>query len=191
MMSQESTILVVDDNPENIDILVSLLTRYDVIVALDGNTALKILNEETVDLILLDVMMPGMNGFEVCKNIKSTPGLKGIPVIFLTAKAATEDIVRGFDVGGVDYVIKPFRTEELLARIKTHIELKNAREEIRSLRSILPICSYCKKIRDDNGYWNQLEAYIQKHSMVDFSHGICPKCAKEHYPDIDISDDRP
>lgn len=187
-MSKKGTILVVDDSSENIDIIVDFLQDYDVLAALDGPGALEILKKEPVDIVLLDVTMPGMDGFEVCEKMKAQPGLKHIPILFVTARSATEDIVRGLDMGGVDYITKPFKSPELLARIRTHIELKKAREEIKSLRGILPICAACKKIRDDKGYWNQIESYISKHSGVDFSHGICPDCAKKLYPDVHIYD---
>lgn len=187
-MGQNATILVVDDNSENVDIMVEFLKGYDVLVALDGPGALDILEKERVDIVLLDVTMPDMDGFEVCRKMKASPRLKPIPVIFVTARAATDDIVRGLNLGGVDYITKPFKSAELLARIRTHIELKKAREEIKNLRGILPICAACKKIRDDKGYWNQIESYISKHSDADFSHSICPDCAAKLYPDIDIYD---
>ncbi len=187
-MSKQGAILVVDDSAENIDILSELLEGYNVLSAIDGPAALQMLFRETVDILLLDVTMPDMDGFEICQKIKAQNGLKQIPVILVTARTETDDIVHGFDVGGVDYITKPFKTPELLARIRTHIELKNAREEIKSLRGIIPICASCKKIRNDKGYWNQIEAYIRKHSEADFSHGICPDCAKRLYPDIDIYD---
>lgn len=187
-MSQNTTVLVVDDSAENVDIMMEFLKDYDVLVALDGPSALGILKISSVDIVLLDVTMPEMDGFEVCKKMKSQDRLKNIPVIFVTARAATDDIVRGLSMGGVDYLTKPFKSAELLARIKIHIELKKAREEIKSLRGILPICASCKKIRDDKGYWNQIETYISRHSEVDFSHGICPECAEKLYPEFDIND---
>ena len=185
-MGKKGTILVVDDSEENIEIIVEILKDYDVLTALDGPGSLEILKNEPVDIVLLDVTMPGMDGFEVCQKIKDQPGLKHIPILFVTARSATDDIVRGLDMGGVDYITKPFKAPELLARIRTHIELKKAREEIKSLQGTLPICASCKKIRDDKGYWNRIESYISKHSEVDFTHGICPDCAKKLYPDSEI-----
>ena len=187
-MKQNATILVVDDNSENIDIMVEFLKGYDVLVAFDGPGALDLLRRKPVDIVLLDVTMPNMDGFEVCRKMKAQAPLKSIPVIFVTARAATDDIVRGLDLGGVDYITKPFKSAELLARIRTHIELKKARDEIKTLRGILPICAACKKIRDDKGYWNQIESYISKRSEADFSHSICPDCAAKLYPDMDIYD---
>ncbi len=182
-MKAKETILVVDDSKENIDTLTELLFQFDVVAETDGGKALEKLFRKPVDLILLDITMPGMDGFQVCKRIKGTSGLKHIPVIFLTGRTATADIVHGFEVGGVDYITKPFKSPELLARIKTHIELKKAREEIKSLRGIIPICASCKKIRDDKGYWNQLESYIRKHSDADFTHSLCPDCMRKLYPE--------
>jgi len=132
-------ILIVDDNPKNLQILGKYLQNegYRVEFAIDGDAALKWVDRTDFDLILLDVMMPGKDGFEVCKIIKSDPVKQKIPVIFLTAKVDTESIVNGFDLGAVDYVIKPFNQKELIARVKTHIEIKRNRDEIaRNLREI-------------------------------------------------------
>ncbi len=126
-------------------------------------------------------MMPGMDGYQVCERLKKEKTTASIPVIFLTAKSDTDDIVRGFEAGGVDYVTKPFNSAELLARVKTHLELKNAREEIKTLRGILPICAHCKKVRNDSGFWEQVEVYVRNHSEAEFTHGLCPECERELY----------
>lgn len=120
-----ATILVVDDTEENIDILVGLLKDYDVIIALDGPAALDILTRETVDIVLLDIIMPGMDGYEVCRIIKADARFKEIPVLFITARSDEASIEKAFDVGGVDYVTKPFKPRELMARLKTQLKLKN------------------------------------------------------------------
>lgn len=119
-------VLIVDDALKNLQILAGILTKenYEIAMAESGNEALKMLNDITPDLILLDVLMPNMNGFETCMKIKEIPKLKDIPVIFLTAKTDAEDVVKGFDYGATDYIPKPFKIPELLARIKVHIELK-------------------------------------------------------------------
>ena len=125
----EVTILVVDDAPENLDIIGELLKGYKQKVATNGEKALKIaFSDNPPNLILLDVMMPEMDGFEVCRRLKSNPRTKNIPVIFITAKNQPEDIVKGFEIGGVDYVTKPFNPAELIARVTTHIELKKSRD---------------------------------------------------------------
>ncbi|MCB9496220.1 MAG: response regulator [Fibrobacteria bacterium] len=183
-MNSKGAILIVDDNPRNIQVLGSMLREngYSISAVLNGPDALSILRGVEVDLVLLDVMMPGMSGLEVCREMKSTPSLAEIPVIFLTALSDAEDVLRGFEAGGVDYVTKPFRAAELLARVKVHVSLRQARREIFSLQEILPICSSCKNIRNDDGYWIQVESYLSERSDLRFSHGICPKCMEELYP---------
>jgi len=124
------SILIVDDVLENIQIAMNILEEnaYDFAYAKSGEEALEILKENTFTLILLDIMMPGIDGFEVCKKIKEDPRLMEIPVIFLTAKADIDSLKKGFEVGGVDYITKPFHPEELLARVNTHIELYIAKK---------------------------------------------------------------
>ena len=131
-MTTEPLILIVDDNPKNLQILGNYLRNegFKVEFALDGMSALDWVKRTEFDLILLDIMMPGMDGFEVCRTIKSNPERQKIPVIFLTAKTDTESIIKGFDQGAVDYVVKPFNRKELIARVKTHIEIKSSRDEI-------------------------------------------------------------
>lgn len=176
-------VLIVDDNAQNLQFLGKMMAEngYEPALARSGAQALDFVLKEKPELVLLDIMMPEMDGYEVCRELKSQKTTVHIPVIFLTAKTETEDLVKGFEAGAVDYVTKPFKSAELLARIKTHIELKRAREEIRTLRGIIPICAKCKKIRDDEGFWKQIETYIEKHSDALFSHGLCPDCSKEIY----------
>jgi len=120
------TVLVVDDTESNIDILLDILgEEYDISVALDGQTAIEIATSQKIDLILLDIMMPDMNGFDVCKVLKEQPTTKNIPIIFITSKTDENSIEEAYEIGGVDYVTKPFRYKELRARVKTHIDLKN------------------------------------------------------------------
>lgn len=182
---ERPVILIVDDNPQNLQMLGSTLDEagYEAAVAMSGKEALEFLKREKPELILLDIMMPEMDGYSACQRIKADIMTREIPIIFLTARTDTEDIVAGFDAGAVDYITKPFHTRELLARVKTHIQLKKAREEIKTLHGMLPMCSNCKKIRDDDGYWKQVEQYIEQHSEAEVSHGICPNCLKELYPD--------
>jgi len=123
-MKSKQTVLVVDDVKENVDILVELLKEYDLVTALDGETALEITQEEDVDLILLDIMMPIMDGFEVCEVLKDNSKTAHIPIIFLSAKDKNEDIQKGFQLGAVDYITKPFNPNELLSRVDTHLKLR-------------------------------------------------------------------
>ncbi len=126
------TILIVDDLPENIKIAGNILrsNNYKVIFALNAAEAEERLNNVEIDLILLDVMMPDMDGFEFCRRIKKDDKFKEIPVIFLSALSDTVNIVKSFEVGGVDFVMKPFNVQELLARVKTHLEIVSHRKTI-------------------------------------------------------------
>ncbi len=123
---KNSKILIVDDNPVNIDFLVELLKDYDARTVLDGPSALEAIKEEKPDAILLDISMPGMDGFEVCTKLKASDETKNIPVIFLTASHDSESIIHAFEVGGVDYIVKPYKTQEVLIRLQTHLKLKHA-----------------------------------------------------------------
>jgi len=124
---KNKTILIVDDTVANLDVLSELLNNYDTINTISGIDALKIANEKKVDLILLDIVMPNMNGYEVCKKLKSNPKTKHIPVVFITSKTDDESIKQAFDVGGVDYITKPFMTKELLIRVKTQLYLSQVK----------------------------------------------------------------
>ena len=183
-MLSSFSILIVDDEPKNIQLLGRLLEEndYDIEFAMNGKECLEWLDRKTFDLVLLDIMMPEMDGYETCKKIKSDPTQKHIPIIFLTARSETDDIVKAFEAGCSDFITKPFKAPELLARIKKELEIK-------ILRGLIPICSYCKRIRDDKGYWNQIETYITNHSDARFSHGLCEECAKKYYPDFDLDID--
>jgi len=135
-MKEKSTILIVDDTETNIDILLELLgEEYDLLVALDGESALNIVQDEKINLILLDIMMPIMDGYSVCSILKSKESLKDIPVIFITAKTDEDSIEKAYDVGGIDYVTKPFKPRELLARIKTQLKLQKVLEHLEFVAS--------------------------------------------------------
>jgi diguanylate cyclase (GGDEF)-like protein len=137
--SRQPLILIVDDTVKNLQLLGSVLKaeNYKIAVATNGNQAIITANDIKPDLILLDVMMPELDGFETCKKLKSIPETSEIPVIFLTAKVETEDIIEGFKVGAVDYVTKPFNTYELKARVKTHVELKISKDLLEQKNVIL------------------------------------------------------
>jgi diguanylate cyclase (GGDEF)-like protein len=131
-------VLIVEDDKTNVQVLGSILSKenYDIAVAFDGSSAIKMMEQHIPDLILLDVLMPDMDGYAVCRKIRNSDRYRNVPVIFLTAKAEEADIVNGFENGGVDYLTKPFHAGELLARVKTHLELKRAREELYELTII-------------------------------------------------------
>ena len=135
-MQKKKTILIVDDTETNIDILLELLSdEYDILVSLDGKNALEIVDEEKIDLILLDIMMPNMDGYEVCSILKASETTKDIPVIFITAKTDEDSIEKAYEVGGIDYVVKPFKPRELKARVKTQLELKSLMEHLKFIAS--------------------------------------------------------
>lgn len=188
-------LLIVDDEMHNIKVLAEILKGdYKIMAAKDGNSALKASHAEPPpDLILLDIIMDGMDGYEVCRKLKAKEKTKDIPVIFVTAISEAMDAAKGFEVGAVDYVTKPFNPLTVKARVQTHLslsstlkDLKEALVDIKTLTGLLPICSHCKKIRDDKGYWSQIESYIHEHSDAEFSHSICPECADKYYPEMDL-----
>ncbi len=139
MKTVSQTVMLVDDSSDNLTVLNEILKPYyTILVANDGISALKLLRSfQKPDLILLDIVMPGLDGFEVCRRIKTNPSTAGIPIIFITGLTERKQIVRGFQAGAQDYVTKPFYPQELLARIKTHIDLKHRNEELKVLNATL------------------------------------------------------
>lgn len=163
---------------------------YDVAgMAYTGKEALKEVEETKPDLILMDIMLKGdIDGIETAALVKER---FDIPVIYLTAYSDDETIERAKLTGPFGYILKPFEERELRSNIEIALykhemdkELKAARKEIRVLNGLLPICSSCKKIRDDKGYWEQLETYIRVNSNAEFTHGFCPDCADKFLDQI-------
>jgi len=151
-------ILIVDDEETNIDILMEILGEdYDVYAATDAQTALEILREEQIDLVLLDVLMPDMNGFELCKIMKEDESLKDIPVVFITALTDEESIEKAFDVGGNDYITKPFKPKEVRARVKTQLKLKKYQEKLKELATKDPLTGLYNR-----GYFMEVVEIFQK-----------------------------
>jgi len=148
-MRTGQNILIVDDVIDNIQVIMNVLKEdsYNLAFALNGAEALELVKDNDYDLILLDIMMPGIDGYEVCKHIKNMPGKKDIPIIFLTAKTSIDDISRAFEVGGVDYITKPFNADELLARVKTHLELYELQKTLLQNNEALKIKSELKEKR--------------------------------------------
>lgn len=149
-------------------------------------------------LAILDWMMPEMDGPEVVRRVRTLQTDRPPYIIILTSKGEKADIIAGLDAGANDYLAKPFDVGELRARIEVGRrmiemqsalaekieELRRALDQIKTLRGIVPICASCKKIRDDRGYWNQVEVYMRAHTEARFSHGLCPECTKKLYPDF-------
>lgn len=192
-------ILIAEDDITSRTILENVLVKwgYEVIATKDGEEAWRKLQEsDTASLLVLDWMMPKMDGLEVCRRVRQMEKPDGHPfyIILLTGRNTKEDIVTGLQAGANDYITKPFDKDELKARIAVgqrvielqtelarHIkELENALDHIKTLQGILPICSYCKKIRDDQNYWQQVETYIAQFTDARFSHSICPDCFEKH-----------
>lgn len=207
---RKEIVLIVDDQVANLHLLNSILSAagYDVQVASTGARALQAAQVSPPDIVLLDVMMPGLTGFEVSERLRQQPETSDVPVIFLSALTSVEDKVKAFNVGGVDYITKPFRAQEVVARVTTHltlrrlqkelqavnyeleernaelehrnVELQEALDTIKTLSGLIPICAWCgRKIEDENGEWVALERYIEAHSEASFTHGMCPNCLEK------------
>lgn len=183
-----SRILVVDDTPIQLKILISIMRNqgFDIVVASSGPEALESVQSQKPDLILLDIVMSDMDGYEVCKRLKNNPEHADIPILFLTGKNDSDDIVKAFDAGAADYATKPVNPTELVARVKTHLrlgssiaELKEALEEVKLLSGLLRICSYCKNIQHEES-WVALEDYLAINSDARLTHSICPGCMEQY-----------
>lgn len=190
---ETARILVADDDFVSLRILQKALQNWghDVTVAQDGKEAWEILIRPGAPrMAILDWMMPGMDGLTLCRRIRGEPAMPAHYLILLTARNDYVDIVAGLEAGANDYVTKPFHHAELRARVQVGIRvqelqgkladevcnLEMALKQVKQLRGLLPICMYCKRIRKDKDYWQQVEAYISEHSEAEFSHGICPEC---------------
>lgn len=190
-------ILIAEDDNVSRKLLESTLMRWkhEVITTVNGEEALEILQSPNPpQLAILDWMMPKLDGLEVVRKVRAGPGSPPAYLILLTARDSIDDVVTGLDAGANDYLTKPFNRNELQARVNVGIrvmdlensladrieELEEALATIKSLKGLIPICAYCKKIRNDGDYWQQLEIYISEHSDAEFSHGICPDCYDDH-----------
>lgn len=184
-------VLIAEDDAVSRRTLEIMVRRwgYELILTGDGAAAWQVLQaEQPPEVAILDWMMPRMDGLEVCRRVRE----KQVPtyLILLSARDDLEDIVKGLESGADDYVTKPVAPSELQARLKVGgrivelqrslaqrvRELGEALARVKQLQGLLPICSYCKKIRDDKNYWQQVEGYISDHTDARFSHGICPDC---------------
>lgn len=201
--NQDIKILVVDDDPDILFATARVVKKggYQTFTADSGKTAMEAVKTIAPDLILMDVVMPDAQGPDLCRRIKEDPDLKGIYVLLTSGtRVESEQQADGLDSGADGYIARPLSNREFLSRVESMVrilraererdqlieELKKAISEIKQLSGMLPICSHCKKIRDDKGYWSQIESYIRDHSDAEFSHGICPECAKRHYPEFDL-----
>lgn len=208
-LAEKMKILVVDDDAVNVDLLVrALRSTYDTRAAHDGFEALRVAREWSPDLMLLDVMMPDLDGLEVCRQLREDPELAHTPVIFITAVDSPEGEHRGLTLGAVDYITKPVDLRLAKLRIKNQMELQRqasliraqnellsrqkaeleaSLERVKRLEGVLSICMDCKKIRAGNDAWQRLEEYLCEHSDAVFSHGLCTECFEER---MRIEDER-
>lgn len=186
-------ILLAEDDRTQLVILQRTLQQwgYDVQAFSDGERAWGFIDEGGAPaLMILDWMMPGVDGLEICRRVRRRTVGRPCYIIMLTGRRDTDDIVQGLQAGADDYILKPFHKEEFRARVRNGErlislqetltarveELEAALERVTQLQRLIPICSYCRKIRTDENYWLELEKYLAQHSAVRFSHGICPSC---------------
>jgi CheY-like chemotaxis protein len=187
-------ILVAEDHDSARKALGSLLEwrGFAVSTVADGNAALKLLtSDDAPSIALLDWEMPGMTGIDICRAVRGNPAERYLYLIVITAREGDEGIAEAMAAGADDFIRKPFGVPEVIARVRNGqrtlklerslaariTELEQALEEGRQLkRLMLPICAYCKKVRDDSDYWQEIESYIHEHTGTDFTHGVCPAC---------------
>ena len=195
-------VLIADDDRTATTILSRALGQWDLEVTVvdDGAKAWQaIAVDEPPPLVVLDWMMPTLDGVELCKKIRDNSLTSHLYVMLLTSRSGRSDLVAGLDAGADDYLVKPFDLEELRARVHVGmrvarlqerlservVELQDALSNVKQLSGLLPICSYCKRIRSDQNYWEQVDSYIANHSDAQFSHGICPPCYEKAVAEID------
>ena len=186
-------ILIAEDDPVSNEMLGFLLKQwgYQVVATRNGVEAWQALQaNDAPRLAILDWQMPEMDGVEVVRHVRLNADLKHVYLLILTSMSRPDEIVSGLEAGANDYIIKPFKAPELRARLSVGArmvelqlelaervaELEKALSEVKQLRGILPICAYCKKIRDDRNYWQQVESYFALHTDAKFSHSFCPDC---------------
>ncbi len=192
-------ILIAEDDFTSRTVLAGVLkkTGHEVLETVNGSAAWTAMQlPDAPRMAILDWMMPEMDGPEVVRRVRDLQPVCQPYIIMLTTRGEKADIIAGLDAGADDYIAKPFDPGELRARVEVGRrligmqdalaakvdELRQALDQIKTLQGILPICSSCKKIRDDRGYWNQVEVYISDHTDAEFTHGICPECVKKLYP---------
>jgi PleD family two-component response regulator len=200
-MNEEVRIVIVDDDPDVLFSTERALKR-------DGYTIKSYTSPEEFkselpdfkpDLVLMDVVMPDISGIDLCQQVKSMGGDNSPFIVLLSgSRTSSDDQAEGLELGADGYIPRPIENRELRARVKSMVrillaererdrliaELREAMAEIRKLAGLLPICAHCKSIRDDKGYWQKIEAYLSEHTGARTSHGICPGCLKEHYPEF-------
>jgi phosphoserine phosphatase RsbU/P len=196
MIPETNRILIAEDHHVSRHLLERNLQNwgFEVVSAENGAAAVEILESPGAPAIaVLDWMMPLMDGVEVCQRVRRQTNRPYIYLLLLTAKSQKEEVAAGLDAGADDYVVKPFDPDELRARLKVGQrvvelertlekrvqDLQTALDDVKKLKTLLPICMYCKSVRDDQDYWRQIDEYIHTETGTDFSHGICPHCMEK------------
>jgi len=194
-------ILIAEDDFTSRGMLTAVLKKagHEPVETVNGLEAWEALQQpDAPRLVILDWMMPEMDGLEVLRRVRALPGDRPPYILMLTSKIDKAEIIAGLDAGANDYLTKPFDVGELRSRIEVGLrmvemqdelagkigELQRSLAEVKTLRGIVPICASCKKIRDDHGYWSQVEVYVRDHTEAEFSHGVCPECMKKLYPEF-------
>ena len=199
-------ILIAEDDATSRIVLATVLTKdgYDVTATDDGGAAWEVLQKpDAPRLAILDLMMPGIDGLELVRRVRAIPSVAPPYLIIVSTKSEKSDVIAALDAGANDYLTKPFDPGELRARIEVGRrmiemrfelnekvkELRQALAEVRTLKGIVPICANCKNVRDDQGYWNRVESYLNEHTEADFTHAVCPDCMKRLYPQFEDASD--
>lgn len=189
-------ILIAEDDLVSRHVLTTNLVNWghEVVTAVNGLEAWRASQEEDAPrLVILDWMMPEMEGPEVCRRMRASPAIIPPYIILLTARQGTSEVVEGMQAGADDYLTKPYHRDELRVRVQVGVrmielqtkladrigKLEEALDQVKRLQGIIPICGYCRKVRDDDDYWQNVESYIARHSEAEFSHGVCPSCYTE------------
>jgi sigma-B regulation protein RsbU (phosphoserine phosphatase) len=192
-------ILIAEDDEVSKKMIQTILIRdgHGVVAVEDGLKALEAIQKDIPDMLITDWMMPDLDGLELCRRVRTLNLNSYVYIILLTALNEKERIIEGLDAGANDYITKPYDRTELLARVRAgerviqlekslrqkNKELSEALAQVKQLKGLLPICMFCKKIRDDKNYWQQIEQYLVEHTEADFSHSICPECMVKNYPE--------
>lgn len=174
--------LVAEDDPVSRLLLTKTLEglKHEPLVAWDGHEAWERFIAEPVDVVITDWMMPRVDGLELTRRIRARARERYTWVLLLTALHGKERYLDGMDAGADDFMSKPLDRQELQVRLRVAERILSLQQEVRQLEGLLPICSYCKKIRDELDRWSQVEDYVSRHTEAQFSHGICPDCYEHH-----------
>ena len=202
-----SVLYVEDDEATRTALGTSLTRRVETVwMADNGRAGLEMFRERRPDVVVTDITMPGLNGLDMAREIKGLD--PQVPIIVTTAYSDTQFLLDAIDIGIDGYVLKPVDLRRVFTVVRRNLaivdhqrqqdrhrreqqrlleELQEAMSRVRTLSGLLPICAHCRKIRDDQGYWTQIEQYVAEHANVSFTHGLCPTCVHDLYPDVDIT----